>query len=46
MKIIASILHELKNIKTILESKVTKLRETLQIASNLPENLQPPDINL
>ena len=40
------ILHELKNIKTILESKVTKLATALQIASNLPEILQPPDINL
>ena len=40
------ILHELKNIKTILESKVTKLATALQIASNLPENSQPPDRNL
>ena len=40
------ILHELKNIKTILESKVTKLATALQIASNLPQILQPPDINL
>ena len=40
------LLHELKNIKTILESKVTKLATALQIASNLPEILQPPDINL
>ena len=29
------LLHELKNIKTILESKVTKLVTALQIASNL-----------
>ena len=40
------LLHELKNIKTILESKVTKLATGLQIASNLPQILQPPDINL
>ena len=40
------ILHELKNIKTILESKITKLATALQIASNLPQNSQPPDINL
>jgi hypothetical protein len=40
------ILHELENIKTILESKLTKLATALQIASNLPENLQPPDRNL
>jgi hypothetical protein len=40
------LLNELKNIKNILESKVTKLATALQIASNLPENLQPPDINL
>ena len=40
------ILHELKNIKTILESKVTKLATALQIASSLPQILQPPDINL
>src|SRR5688572_6181438 len=39
-------LHELKNIKTILESKVTKLATDLQIASNLPEILHHPDINL
>ena len=42
----SSILHELKNVKTILESKVTKLATALQIASNLPQILQPPDINL
>ena len=42
----SSILHELKNVKTILESKVTKLATALQIASNLPEILQPPDRNL
>jgi len=40
------LLNELKNIKNIFESKVTKLATALQIASNLPENLQPPDINL
>ena len=40
------LLNELKNIKNILENKVTKLATALQIASNLPENLQPPDINL
>ena len=39
----SSILHELKNVKTILESKVTKLATALQIASNLPQILQPPD---
>ena len=42
----SSLLHELKNIKTILESKVTKLATVLQIASNLPQILQTPDINL
>ena len=42
----SSLLKELKNIKTILESKVTKLATALQIASNLPQILQPPDINL
>ena len=42
----SSLLHELKNIKTILESKVTKLATALQIASNLPQILQSPDINL
>jgi Cache domain len=42
----SSILHELKNVKTILESKVTKLATALQIASNLPQILQPPDKNL
>src|SRR5688500_14760409 len=40
------LLHELENVKTILESKVTKLATALQIASNLPQILQPPDINL
>ena len=34
------------NIKNILESKVTKLATALQIASSLPQILQPPDINL
>ena len=42
----SSLLHELKNIKTILEIKVTKLATALQIASNLPQILQPPDRNL
>ena len=42
----SSLLYELKNIKTILESKVTKLATALQIASNLPQILQPPNINL
>ena len=40
------LINELKNIKNILESKVTKLATALQIASNLPQILQPPDINL
>ena len=40
------IINELVNIKNILESKVTKLATALQIASNLPQMLQPPDINL
>ena len=40
------LLNELANIKNILESKVTKLATALQIASNLPQILQPPDINL
>src|SRR5918997_4284225 len=40
------ILHELENIKNILESKVTKLATALQIASSLPQVLQPPDVNL
>ncbi|HSF51850.1 MAG TPA: cache domain-containing protein, partial [Nitrososphaeraceae archaeon] len=38
--------NELKNIKTILESKVTKLATALQIASNLPQILQPANISL
>ena len=42
----SSLLNEIKNIKTILESKVTKLSTALQIASNLPQILQPPDISL
>ena len=40
------LLNELKNIKTILESKITKLATALQIASNLPQISQPPDRNL
>ncbi len=42
----SSLLNELENIKNILESKVTKLATALQIASNLPQILQPPDVNL
>jgi hypothetical protein len=42
----SSLLNELESIKNILESKVTKLATALQIASNLPQILQPPDINL
>ncbi|MDF2737739.1 MAG: hypothetical protein K0S93_1597 [Nitrososphaeraceae archaeon] len=42
----SSLLNELENIKNILESKVTKLATALQIASTLPQILQPPDINL
>jgi len=42
----SSLLNELKNIKTILETKVTKLATALQIASSLPQILQPPNINL
>jgi hypothetical protein len=42
----SSLLNELKNIKNILESKVTKLATVLQIASSLPQILQPPDVNL
>ena len=40
------LLNELKNIKIILESKVTKLATVLQITSSLPQILQPPNINL
>ena len=39
----SSLLNELENTKNILESKVTKLATALQIASNLPQILQPPD---
>ena len=42
----SSLLNDLESIKNILESKVTKLATALQIASNLPQILQPPDINL
>jgi len=42
----SSHLNELVNIKNILESKVTKLATALQIASSLPQILQPPDVNL
>jgi hypothetical protein len=40
------LINELTNVKTILESKVTKLVTALQIASSLPQILQPPDVNL
>src|ERR671912_2068690 len=40
------LLNELENIKSILESKVTKLATALQIANSLPQILQSPDINL
>src|SRR5688572_32377427 len=42
----SSLLKELENIKNILESKVTKLATALQIATSLPQILQPPDVNL
>src|ERR671910_2482054 len=42
----SSLLNELENIKSILESKVTKLATALQIANSLPQILQSPDINL
>jgi hypothetical protein len=42
----SSLLNELESVKNILESKVTKLATALQIASSLPQILQPPDINL
>lgn len=38
--------NELESIKNILKIKVTKLATALQIASSLPQILQPPDINL
>jgi hypothetical protein len=40
------LINELEYIKTILESKVTKIATALQIASSLPQILQPPDVNL
>src|SRR5829696_8659344 len=40
------LINELENIKNILESKVTKLATALQIASSLPQIIQPPDRNL
>jgi hypothetical protein len=40
------LINQLGNIKNILESKVTKLATALQIASSLPQILQPPDKNL
>jgi hypothetical protein len=42
----SSLLNELEYIEDILESKVTKLATALQIASSLPQILQPPDVNL
>jgi hypothetical protein len=42
----SSLLNELKNVKTILETKLTKLASALQIASSLPQILQPPNTNL
>ena len=42
----SSLINDLNNIKTILESKVTKLATALQIASTLPQILQTPNINL
>jgi methyl-accepting chemotaxis protein len=42
----SSLLNELNSVKNILENKVTKLATALQIASSLPQILQPPDINL
>ena len=41
-KITSLLLNELESIKNIFESKVTKLATALQIASNLPQILQPP----
>jgi len=40
------LINELENIKTILESKVTKLDTALQIASSLPQILEHHDVNL
>src|SRR5215203_2069334 len=40
------LIYELESIKNIFESKVTKLATALQIASSLPEILEPPDISL
>src|SRR5215208_8359779 len=40
------LINELESIKNILESKVTKLVTALQIASNIPQILQPSDIDL
>jgi hypothetical protein len=40
------LINELQYIKNILESKVTKLATALQIASSLPQILQPPNVNL
>jgi hypothetical protein len=42
----SSLLNELEIIKKILETKVTKLATSLQIASSLSQILQSPDINL
>src|SRR5918994_4642540 len=40
------LLNELTKIKNILESKVIKLVTALQIASNIPQIIQLPDIDL
>src|ERR671910_2153850 len=40
------LINELTNIKNILESKVTKLATALQITSNIPQIIQPPDTDL
>src|SRR5215217_8749600 len=40
------LINELESIKNIFESKVTKLATALQIASNIPQILQPPYISL
>ena len=40
------LINELEHIKNILEIKATKLATVLQIATNLPQILQPPNVNL
>src|SRR5215208_3767360 len=40
------LINELKNVKNILESKVTKLATALQIAISLPQILEHHDVNL